>query len=93
VATIIARHKASTTKNVSAAMVSGLWLKGCLDAAKPVAAVCNNAPEPADAIASGKWLGNICVGMGAADPYCPAVLSTLNKYCASPERAKKVAKK
>lgn len=89
-AAVILRHKASATKDVSTSMVNNLWLKSCLEAAKPNPAVCQNAPAPSDVMASGKWIGNLCVKTGTADPFCPASLGALTTYCHSAERAEKL---
>ena len=89
VAAVIARHKGGA-KDISTAMVSGLWLKSCLEASKPSDALCKGAPSPDEVVAMGKWIGSICVNMGAADPYCPAALQALPKYCHGPERTEKI---
>ena len=84
------RHKSDWNRGMASAVRNGLWLNGCLDAAKPQQRFCDGVPPPDSAIASGVWAGTACAQHGFSDPYCQTLFRNVSKYCASPQRAEKL---
>ncbi|MBS1196935.1 MAG: hypothetical protein H6R18_720 [Proteobacteria bacterium] len=75
--------------DIVAAIKNHLWLKSCLETSQVQEDFCRNIPGADQALESAFWAIAKCDDLQASDDYCRKIFQEVQKYCISPQRAKK----
>jgi hypothetical protein len=83
-------HRTPEGSSMGGSLKNNLRFSGCLNKSSVLPTFCEGVPPPDEIMASARWSDAACKQHGFSDQYCPQLLQTVGKYCASPERAAKL---
>jgi hypothetical protein len=92
-AEVLQRTRADQDGGMSEVIARSIWLDGCLGTSRPAASLCEGVPPPHEIINMSHWVLAACTRQDLANPGCQSLLQEVAKYCASPGRAAKLARR
>jgi hypothetical protein len=79
-----ARSRGEKETGMTAAIAHGLFMRSCLEKARPTMGFCDSIPAPSDTSRRGDmkaWVAERCPGAKSSDPGCVMLETSIQAFC------------
>jgi len=77
----ISRYKQH--RGLGGSISTGVFLRGCLETARPTPGFCDQVPDQRDIFGSARWQMKQCQDAGLSDSFCGQIFGQVQEHCKS----------